>query len=208
MRAPTYYVVLPGFSVKEFIWYLKLLKKRKDPRPFLKYSTAHEIPSVLYVEYSEQEVADAIDLLKNDGIIKSIGEVFPGELRYNIEDKALKHLIFGVWLVHLIDFQLLTTRIIHESKPTEADKKYLRIFLGNKGSDKFLAYAHGFRRNKGPINDEYKQAVKKLEEKIASWIQTINEVHDRLIRENEVIAEIIEDVCSSPVFHMKAQNGS
>ena len=208
IRTPTYYVVLPGFSVKEFIWYLELLKKHKAPRPFLRYSTAHEIPAVLHVEYSEQEVADAIDLLKNDGIIKSIGEVFPGELRYNIADESLKHLILGVWLIHLIDFQLVTVRIAREHKPTEADKKYLRIFLGNKGSDKFLAFAHGFRRNRGPINDEFKQAVKKLEERRALWIRTINEVHGRLIRENEVIAEIIEEVCSSPVFHMKAQNGS
>jgi hypothetical protein len=201
-------VVLPGFSIKEFTEYLELLKRRKDPRPFSKYSSAHRIPSVLYMDYSVQEIAEAIDSLKNDGIIKSIEEVFPGELRYNIADESLKHLIFGVWVVHIIDFELLIARILHERKPTEADKQYLTTFLGNKATDKFLAYAHDFRRKRRPINDEFKHVVKKWEEIRASWIQTIKEMHERLIWENEVIAEIIEEVCSSSVFHMKAQNGS
>lgn len=202
-----YYTVIPGFSVKEFTRYLESLKRGNDPRPFLKYSSISQIPSVVYKGYSEREVEEAIYSLKNVGIIKPIQGVIPGELRYDIADNSLKHLIIGVWLVHIIDFHLLISRLVFEGKPTEADKKYLRIFLGNGATDRFLAYAHDSRREGRPINNDMIQAVKKWEEGRTSLIQEIKKKHESLIHENEIIAEIIEGVCFSPVLHMRARDG-
>lgn len=129
------------------------------------------------------------DSLKNDGIIKPIQEVFPDELRYDVADNSLEYLILGVWLVY-------------ERRPTEADKQYLRIFLGDTGTDRFLAYTYGFRRKWEPNNNDMKQTIKKWEENRALLVEDIKEEHKRVILENEVIADIIEGVCSSPVFHM------
>jgi hypothetical protein len=156
----------------------------------------------MYRDYSEYEVKEAIGSLKDDGIIKPIQEVFPGELRYDIADNSLKHLIVGVWLIHIIDFQALSGVLAYKRRPTEADKQYLRIFLGNRGTDRFIAYAHDFRRKIEPLTNDTKQFIKEWEEKRAFFIQEIKKKHERLIQENEVIVEIIEKVCSSPLFHM------
>ena len=194
-----YYTVIPGFSIEEIIVYLDLLKRGINPRPFSKYSSIPRIPSVIYRDYSEREVKEAIDFLKDDGIIKPIQEVFPDELRYDIADNSLKHLIVGVWLIHIIDFELLIAMLAHERKPTETEKQYLRIFLGNKGTGRFLAHAHDFRRKRESINNT-KQFIKEWEKKRDSLIHEIKKKHERLIQENEVIAEVIEGVCSSPIF--------
>jgi hypothetical protein len=194
-----YYTVFPGFSVKEFTEYLELLREGRDPRPFSKYSPIPQIPSLFHY-YTELEVQEAINSLRDDDIIKPIHEVFPGELRYDIVDNSLKHLIFGVWLVHIIDFHLLITRLVFEGKPTEADKQYLKIFLGDKATDRFLGYAHTIRRQRRPIKDDIKQAIKRWEDGRSKLIQEIKKKHERLIRENEVIAEIMEGVCASPIL--------
>jgi hypothetical protein len=85
-----YYIVLPGFTADEFIQYLEMLKKGKDPRPFSSYPAILHIPFVQYTEYTKQEVEDAIASFEHDGLIKPILEIYPGEKRFDISDKSLE----------------------------------------------------------------------------------------------------------------------
>ena len=98
-KSGLYSISIPGFSIKEFILSLRKLKKGDNPRPFSSYPAISDIPFVLYTNYKEQEVRDAIDLLRKDGIIKVINDIFPREMRYDITDENLKSFIKDVWLV-------------------------------------------------------------------------------------------------------------
>ena len=57
-----YYTAIPGFSIEEFMIYLKLLKRGWEPRPFTTSRTI--IPFTLYTSYTKKEVEEALELLK------------------------------------------------------------------------------------------------------------------------------------------------
>ena len=81
-----YHIAIPGFTIKEFVSYIKNLKKGKEPRPFPSYTGITDVPFVLDTNYTESEIADAIESFRNDGLIKPINDIFPGEMRYQIKD--------------------------------------------------------------------------------------------------------------------------
>ena len=80
-----YYTAIPGFSIEEFMIYLKLLKRGWEPRPFT--TSRPIIPFTLHISYTKKEVEEAFELFKRDGLIQAINPVIPGEERYNIADE-------------------------------------------------------------------------------------------------------------------------
>jgi hypothetical protein len=126
---------------------LKKLRKGKDLRPFSSYPEVSDVPFVLYMDYKEEEVKDAIDLLRKDGIIKVVYDVFPGEMRYDIADEDLKCFVKDVWLVHDYDFRLLIERLVYNRKPVDEDKNYLKSFFGNLKKKMIVRNERGLQEN-------------------------------------------------------------
>jgi hypothetical protein len=198
-----YYIVTPGFSSEEFIQYLRLLKRGKDPRPFSTTSPRAYVPFIRYTEFTEVEVADAIELFHQDGLIKPIIAVFPGETRYQIVDDSLLEFIHSVWLINMMDFHSLIGRLAYLGKPTAEDKNYLSLFVGKKGADKMLAFAYHIRKSQKEEKDKTeieknKVFMQKLNDDRKSVIQAINEKYKKLINENEIAAALIQEICFSP----------
>ena len=75
-----YYIVLPGFTLEEFISYLKLLKNKTKPRPFC--TTITSIPYVHHIHFSKKEITESISSLHKDGLIKTTNPIIQGEKRF------------------------------------------------------------------------------------------------------------------------------
>ena len=207
-----YYTVLPGFTVDEFIQYLEKLKKGKDPRPFLSDPAILHIPFVPYIVYTKQEVEDAIASFAEDGLIKPILEIYPGEKRFDISDKSLKRLLYLIWLVKTIDFHLVFGKLIYKDKITEEEKNYLALFIGEQGADKLIAYAYDMRRtNRNQDNNKWneeqenmKDFTQKLENDRKSFVQLITEEYGAMINKDEVIGDLVQSICFSPPISRNA----
>ena len=210
IKAGFYSVSIPGFSSKEFVLSLKKLRKGQNPRPFSSYPTVSDVPFVLYMNYKEQEVIDAINLLRKDGIIQVINGVFPGEIRYDIRDKNLKSFVRDVWLVHDYDFRLLIERLVYDGKPADEDKNYLTFFFGEKYAEKILADAYDVQKSyKKDNNDELKEIANKFiedsEERRRSLVQDIVKTHRKVINEYSIVSDIAEEICLPHLFHKISQ---
>jgi hypothetical protein len=205
-----YYIVIPGFTVKELVPYLNKLRKGKDPRPFSSHLTITNVPFVSCKNYTEDEIVDAIDSFSKYGLIGPINGVFSGEIRFDIADESLKSFIKDVWSLHDIDFRLLFERLAYNDKPADTDEKYLTdkkylIFLvGKKKADQILAQVHNFRQaNKEPKNSQKENKIAKhfiesLTNYRHSFAQDIIKTHEKVIKKYEIESELIEEVCFSP----------
>jgi len=207
-----YSISIPGFSVKEFILSLKKLRKGHNPRPFSSYPAVSDIPFVLYTNYKEQEVRDAIDLLRKDCIIKVINDVFPGEMRYDITDENLKKFVKDVWQVHDYDFRLLIERLVYNGKPADEDKNHLTHLFGKKYAEKILADAHHIRDSykKENNNKERKRIAKKFIEGFQKnrrlLADDILKVHEKAIKKYSILSEILEEICLPALFDKISEN--
>ena len=197
-----YYTVIPGFSVEELMIYLRLLKRGIQPRPFTTSRTM--IPFVLDPQknsYTKKEVEEGLELFKEDGLIEAIDPVIPGENRYDIADQSLRGLVSAIWLIRVFDYELLVRRLIC-SKPTDKDKKYLELYLGERLADIMIAQAYHIRRShKKEKQDKIKeeeQAIRKMEEDRRFIVQNVIKPFENVIQENEVVRDIIEEICFSP----------
>jgi hypothetical protein len=163
----------------------------------------------LYLDYEEEEeeVADAISKFREDGSIKPINEIFPGEIRFDIADESLKCLVKYVWLVYTNDFDSLFVRLVNGGKPKDEDKKYLRFIYGEQAADPLLANANQIRRkylkennNRNGSEEEAESEenfTQQLEYFRQALVQVIIKRHKKVIQENEVARELIEGVCFS-----------
>jgi hypothetical protein len=202
-----YYTVLPGFTADEFIQYLKMLKKGKDPRPFSPYPAILHVPFVQYMEYTKQEVEDAIASFVEDGLIKPIQEIYPGEKRFDISDKSLKGLLHLIWLVKIIDFYLIYYKLVYKDKLTEEEKNYLALFTGERVSDNLIAYAYDIRRtskknqnnNWNEEQESMKDFMQKLENDRKSLVQAITK-YETIIKKDEVVQDVVQSICFLPSF--------
>ena len=200
-----YYTVLPGFTADEFIQYVEKLKKGKDPRPFSSYPAILHIPFVQYTEYTKQEVEAAIASFAEDGLIKPILEIYPGEKRFDISDKSLKRLIHLIWLVKTIDFYLVNYKLIYKDKLTEDEKNYLALFTGKRASDILIANAYDIRRTNRNQNNNWneeqesmKDLIQTLENDRKSLVQAIAEENGTMINTDEVIGDLLQSICFLP----------
>lgn len=194
-----YYIVIPGFSAKEFIEYYRLLKKGKEPRPFT--SSRIIIPFIVDTPYTEEEVEEAITSLNNSGLIQPIDPIFPGETRYNITDASLRDLIYNIWLVRMLDFELLTRRLIHH-RPTEEDKKYLELYFNKKRAKNVILDAYDIRKKRKEEIQQQREAILCLQADRKMLVLNISKNNEKVIRENEILREIVEDICFSPPFNI------
>lgn len=127
------------------------------------------IPLAHYTEYTNEEVVDAIELFRQQGLIKQIMPVFPGETRFQIADDFLQDLIRLIWVINVIDVHLLIGRLLYGGKPTREDMKYLSLFIGKKGADKAPALTYAIRHRQKKENN------KKEIEKNELFMQYLND---------------------------------
>lgn len=200
-----YYIVVPGFSAKEFIEYQKLLRRGKEPRPFSSSRTI--IPFVVHTCYTKNEVDEAITSIKESGLIQQIDAVIPGEMRYNIVDETLRDLVYNIWLVRMLDYELLIRRLLY-NKPTEQDKKYLGIYFGESRAAKVIAHAYDIRRSDKKERQEQQQVIRQLEGNRSILVQLITNKYEKVIQENEILSGIVEEICSSSFYLPSASNKS
>lgn len=194
-----YYTAIPGFSVEEFISYQKTLKSGREPRPYLSSRTI--IPFALSESYTKKEVEEAVASFKESGLLEPIEPVFPGDTRYNIADRSLRALVRALWLVSMLDFELLCRRLLF-SKPdrTDRDKKYLEICVGQDFADKIIAGAYHYRKSKNKEeHTEEKKAIEGIEAHRRSVVQRIISRFAKVIQENEIVYDIVEEICFSPL---------
>jgi hypothetical protein len=201
-KSGLYYIVIPGFSADEFIQYLRNLKKGKDPRPFSSTSPRVFVPLVHSTDYSKDEVGYAIDSFRQEGFIRQIMPVFPDETRFQIVDDSLLGFIHSIWFIHMIDYHLLIGRLAQGKKPTDEDKKYLSLFLGKKGADRMLTLTYHIRRKENDRREikQNKASLQALNEYRQSVTQSITQTYEKVIKENEVAAQILQEVCFSPII--------
>lgn len=187
-----YYIVIPGFSAKEFIKYHRLLKKGKEPRPFTNSRTI--IPFIIGAPYTKKEV----EYKYKSCFIQLIDPVFPDETRYNVTDPSLRDLIYNIWLVRMLDFEILSRRLIYH-KPTEQDKKYLKLYFNERRSDILIARAYEIRKSHKEEIQQQGEVISQLLENRKTLVQNISKKNEKVIREIEILREIVEEVCFSPV---------
>jgi hypothetical protein len=203
-----YYTVLPGFTADEFIQYLEKLKKGKDPRPFSSFHAIFQIPFVQYMDFTKQEFEDAIVSLTEDGLIKPVLEVYPGEKRYDISDESLKRLILLIWRIKNIDFYLVYGALIYNDKLTEEEKNYLALFIGERKADKLSAYAYDMRRtirnqdnnNWNEERENMKRFTQELKNYRQSLVEEITREYETIIKRDEIVRDLVQSICILPSF--------
>ncbi|MGC2574154.1 MAG: hypothetical protein WA364_21790, partial [Candidatus Nitrosopolaris sp.] len=194
----SYYVVIPGFSVEEFITYQRLLKDGIAPRPFSQYTTI--IPFVFHSSYTKKEVEEAVFSFVESGIIQPIDPIIPDEKRYNIVDQSLRELAYAIWLVRMVDYELVIRRLLYD-KPTDRDKKYLELYLGKSSADKMIAHAYLIRKSYKEERKQHEQVIRELLEGREFFVQEITTNFEKVIQENEIVRDIVEEIFFSPYFH-------
>jgi hypothetical protein len=179
-----YYAVIPGFSVEEFIIYQILLQKGRKPKPFSSSRTI--IPFTLYTSYTRKDVEDAVASLVEAGIIKPIDPIIPGETRYNIADESLKRLVYAIWSVRMLDYELLVRRLLL-SRSKDRDREYLAVYFGKSLVDKMITSAYDIRKSykkERQCKIEAKQAVRELENERKDLVQHTSNKFEIVIQEN------------------------
>lgn len=122
------------------------------------------IPFVLYTSYTKKEVEETIVSFKRSGLIESIEPIFLSEKRYNIADKSLRGLTRVMWLVRMLDYELLIRRLLH-SRPTDLDRRYLAIYIGDSLADRMIANAYHTRRSYKEERQIEERAIRELGER-------------------------------------------
>lgn len=203
-----YHVVIPGFTAEEFTSYLEKLRKGKEPRPFPSYTGITDVPFARFEDYSESEIADAIDSFRKGDLIKPINDVFPKEMRYNIADESLISYIKDVWLVHDVDLHLLFERLVFCGKPKNEDINALRLMYGEKIANGILVNTYDMRKmSKDQENKEEevaKEFIKDLARYRTSLVQDIVNRHQEVIKKYEIPNELIKEIYFQPF--MSSQN--
>jgi hypothetical protein len=198
-----YYTVLPGFSLEEFISYLKLLKNKTEPHPFSANITP--IPYVHHIHFSKEEITESISSLHKDGLIKTTNPIIQGEKRFVMTDERFRSLSYYIWTIQIIDLNLLIGRLILK-KPTVKEREYLSLYLRGRSADMVLAHAYDIRRQskKEKYNDDRdRETIERLERDREFLVKELMKRYESIIKENDVVHEIMEGVCYFPLLSRK-----
>ena len=125
-----YYLYIFGFSVMEFITYIKKLRRLKEPRPFSHYPPF--VPYIFYRNFTDTEIEEAIELFHKASLIKIIPPVFAGETRYYLSDDSLIGLITIIRQIQEIMLYRVITKLTYIEKPDDNDRQILGYTLGRK----------------------------------------------------------------------------
>lgn len=186
-RKRMYYVLMRGFSVKEFVSYLRKFRNNKEPKPFSRYTAI--VPFVRVMKYTPKEVEDAINLLHKEGLLRQI--TFTAEKvesRFRLANKALIKLIQDFHLIQTLYFYQIVTKTIFIDRPDEEEKNTLAYYFGEKGANLFIAGASNLRRkNRNNLTKEQLQEKK-------DYVTTLsNEIRYLAILLGEQNKEILKD---------------
>jgi hypothetical protein len=205
--ASVYHIAIPGFTVNEFISYLKKLKKGKEPKGFEYVLKGFEYDAYITnvhliadVNISNSEITDAIKTFTDNDLIRPINEVFSGETRYDIVDKTLIKFLNDVWMVHDMDLRLLFERIVYCDEIKDEDENTLKLMYGKKVAGRILAIAyHSRKRTKDQRFKDEEKASRKF---IDIWLkhrmslaQNIPKRHQKVIEDYEIISDLIDGIC-------------
>jgi hypothetical protein len=175
------------------------LKLGIEPHPFASYPAILHIPFISYTSFTRKEILSAVKTLKEYGLFGS--RTILGEERFVIMDKNLWRLIGRIWWVHMLDVHLLHQKLIHK-RPTDRDREYLRSFVNEDVADKLRIDAHDIRTSNKQKTQAQKKIIKLislLEHNRNYAVREIQEKYKKTIKENEIISELIEEMCFSPV---------
>ncbi len=139
-----YYLYIPGFTVMEFIMYIKKLGRRKEPRPFSHYLPF--IPYVYYRNFTDTEIEEAIQLFHKARLIRIIPSIF-AETRYYLSDDSLIRFITIIMYIQELTVHKTLTKLTYIEKPDDNDRQVLGLYFGKKGTDFTIAKAHEIRKN-------------------------------------------------------------
>ena len=194
-----YYVVLPGFSIDEFFYYLRVLQKCNEPHPFSEMSKCLEIPYIHFHYFSKEKISEAVQLLKKFGIIKLILSIYPEETRYDICHDSVKKILYDYWFLHIFDFHLSFQRLVYDKKPSDAVKEYMKLYLGEKKLNHKLALIYDLRRkNKEEFEKEIQEKYGNIEELKVSRNKILENIQKaiRLLKENDIyILSLVKEIC-------------
>lgn len=194
-----YYVVLPGFTMQEFLGYLELIKKGKEPRPFSQSPTRLEIPYFRYQNFSKEEVSDAIELLKTNGIIKPILEIYRGEMRYDICNESVKEILYDYWYLHICDFHISLQRLVYNNKPSDINKEYMQLYFGKQRLNHKLALIYDLKKqDKEGFEKEVNEKYDYIEKLIISRNKVFKDIDKKsnLLKENDsYIISLVKEIC-------------
>lgn len=193
-----YYVVLHGFSIDEFFYYLRILQKCSEPHPFSELSTCLEIPYIHFHPFFKEKVFDAVQLLKNYGIIKPIASIYPKEMRYDIKSDSVKKILYDYWLLHTFDFHVYFQRLVYDMKPSDADKEYMKLYLGERKLKHKLAFIYDLRKKN---KEEFEKKILEKYGNIEKLKVTRNKILEniqkstRLLTENDIyILSLVKEI--------------
>jgi hypothetical protein len=193
-----YYVVLPGFTIEECFDYFKLLQKCNEPHPFSELSKCLEIPYILFHDFSKKEISEAVQLLKKYSIIKPIADICPGEMRYDICNDSVKKILNDYWFLHILDFYISFQRLVYDKKPFDADKEYMKLYLGEKKLDHKLALIYNLRKkNKEIFEKEIPEKYSNIEELKITRNKIVENIekYTGLLKENDIyLLSLVRDL--------------
>lgn len=199
-NASVYHITIPGFTINEFISYLEKLKKGKEPKPFPYDASITNVHFIVDLNLSKSEVTNAIKSFIDNGLIKFINDVFPGETRYGIADESLIKFLKDAWMIHDMDLRLLFERIVYCDEIKDEDKNILKFMYGKKVADRILAIEYNKRKTTKDqrFKDEEKASrkfINILTKHRMSLAQNIFKRHQKVIKDYEILNELVDDIC-------------
>ena len=136
------------------------------------------------------------------GTIKHIDPIIPGETRYSIKNESLKRLVLAIWLVGMLDYELLVRRLLF-SKSKDRDREYLAVYFGEDLVDKIIVNAYDIRKSykkERQCKIEAKQVIRELENNRKNLVQYISDKFEKVIQENKIVRDIVEGICFCKPF--------
>jgi hypothetical protein len=158
-----------------------------------------------WLNYTSQQVEEAVFSFVESGIIEPIDPIIPGEKRYEIVDESLRELAYAIWLVRMVDYELVIRRLIYD-KPTDLDKKYLELYLGKSFADKMIAHAYLIRKSFKEERKKTERVIRELLKGREFFVQEITTNFEKVIQENEIVRDIVEEIFFSAYFLSSTSN--
>lgn len=187
-----YYLYVPGFTVMEFIIYIKKLRKMKEPRPFSHYPPL--VPYILYRNFTDTQIKEAIELFNKASLIKIIPPIIAGETRYYLSDDSLIGLITIIRQIQEIMVYKVITKLTYIEKPDDTDRQILGYYFGKKAVDITIAKAHEVRkdlRKKPDVNIESKKIMEEYNNNINSLISSLDEIYGSKFKSSDLLIDLI-----------------
>jgi hypothetical protein len=186
-KKPSYYVLMRGLSVTEFLSYMKKLRNGKEPKPFSQYPVI--VPFVASIEFTDKEVEEAIELLEKADILKPIENTMnKKDTRFRVADKRLINLIHQMRIIAAVYIQKVIMKVAFIDRPDDEEKQVMAYFYGKERASHFLTYLND--RRKEYLKTVTKQRLQKRERFIGNLSNLMESLFEACAKENE---EIIKD---------------